>query len=234
MKKLITKTTIITLGLFTLSGCLAPIENVVRYTPPTSQTVSNDKSGIPLKVQYSLGGDSTTFRTIYYHIFNGKNNKLLLSDAKKGKMNLEDTLGVTNLRILGTIGDKIVFSWRNGGGNADSYLSVYDFSEKRTYHILKNDEKFSILQNGNSYVIKDISNNRFISLNNLKEVKINEANYKVLPLRRYYTGLNNRGRTGKLKTVFTPDKLNWLISSPVEAYGKLDKLMFGDYPITRR
>ena len=234
MKNLITKTTIITLGLFTLSGCLAPIENVVRYTPPTAQTVSSAKSGTPLKVQYSLGGDATTFRTIYYHIFNANNNSLLLSDARKGKMNLEDTFGATNLTILGTIGDKVVFAWRNGGGDADAYLSVYDFSENHTYHLLEKNEKFSILKNGNSYVVKNISKNKFISLNDIKEVEINESSYQPLSARRYYTGLDNKGRDGKLQTVFKPDEITFVIASAANSYGKLDKLMFGEYPLTRR
>lgn len=214
-------------------GCVAPIENVVRYTPPTANVVSSEKSGIPLQVQYHLTGDNTTFRTIYWHIFNKDNGELLVSDSVGGKRNLQNAFGVAQSNILGTIGDRVVFVWRNGGGDADAYLALHDFSENRTYNIVGPKEKFSILQKGDSYVVKNFAKKNYISLNNLKEVKLDESGYKALSMRYYYTGLDNRGRVGKLKSVFTPSKAYFYVSTPADSYGKLDKLMFGEYPLKR-
>jgi len=233
MEKYIIKSTLLTIALLSIIGCVSPVENVVCYTPPTSSMVSSEKSGIPLKVQYNLTGDATVFRTIYWHIFNKNSGELLVSDSVGGKKNLQNAFGVAQSNILGTIGDKVVFVWRNGGGDADAYLAVHDFSEHHTYNIVGPKEKFSILQKGDSYVVKNLTKGNYISLNNLKEVKLDERGYNALSMRYYYTGLDNRGRVGKLKSVFTPSRAYFYVSTPADSFGKLDKLMFSEYPLEK-
>jgi len=233
MKKTFIKSSLLTLASLSIIGCAPVIENVVRYTPPTGGVVSSEKSGVPLQVQYHLTGDSTTFRTTYWHIFNKSNGELLVSDSVGGKKNLQNAFGVDRTNILGTIGDKVVFVWRNGGGDADAYLAVYDFSEKRTYNIVGPKEKFSILNRGDSYVVKNISRGKFVSLNDIKEVNINEADYNVLGIRYFYTGLDNRGRIGKMQRAFTPSKAYFYVSSSANSFGRLDGLMFGENMLKR-
>ena len=223
-KKLLLRT-LLAVSPLIIMGCAPAIENVKVYTPTSTNVVSNDVSGMPLKIEYSLSKDPTEFRTIFYRISNAKTNETLLQSYGRGKRNLDNTLNVTNMVILGSLGDKLIFAWKNGGGFSDAYLSVYDFSEKRTYHIVGPKEKFSIYKKGNSYVVKNLTKHNYISLNNLKKVNIDESKYELLTLGYYYTGLDNRGRFGKRKSVFTPEKAKFYISSAADSFGRLDKLM---------
>lgn len=217
-------------GMFLFSGCVKSVE-VKKYNPPKTSSASSNVNGIPLKVKYDLSGDSTTLRGIYYHIYNANTNKLIASEWYPGKLDMKKIFKVTqNICILGTIGDKVVFTWKNGGGHADTFLSVYDFSENRTYHLLGNDEKFSILAKGNSYVL--VSTNKAISLNSLKEISnTSVAGYQKLSLEYFYDGAVNRNNFGKRYTVFTPHEAYFYIKSAANTLGRLDKLMFGKYPI---
>lgn len=206
------------------TGCVQSVP-APKYTPPKSKTASSSISGKPLRISYDLWGDSTTTRFVYYHIYSG--GKLAASGWLPGKKDIKNVFGTTqNIRILGTIGDKVVFVWSNGPGFSERLLSVYDFSENRTYHLLGNDEKFSILKRGNSYVL--MTENKAISLNNIREIpKSSVRGYKKLSLGYYYSGLDNRGRVGKRYTEFTPDEADTYLRSGPDNFGKLEKLMFG-------
>jgi len=221
-------TTLLAISPIITTGCAPVIENVVPYKPASSNIVSSDVSGTPIEIGYRLSGDPTVFRTIYYTIVKKNTNQILLSSYARGKSNISKALNITFPVILGSIGDKLIFVWKNGGGFADAYLSVYDFSEKRTYHIVGPKEKFSIYKKGKSYVVKNLTTHSYVSLNDLKKVNINESNYELLTLGYYYTGLDNRGRFGKRKSVFTPSKAKFYISSAANSFGRLDKLMIGD------
>jgi hypothetical protein len=221
-------TTLLAVSPIISTGCAPAIENIVRYTPTSTNVVSSDVSGISIGIDYRLSRDASVFRTIFYDISNKNTNKILLSSYVRGKTNLAKALNITNPGVLGSIGDKLVFVWKNGGGYADAYLSVYDFSEKRTYHIVGPKEKFSIYKNGNSYVVKNLTTHSYVSLNDLKKVKIDESRYELLTLGYYYSGLDNRGRFGKRQSVFTPSKADFYISSAANSFGRLDALMIGD------
>ena len=221
-------TTLLAVSPLIIMGCAPAIANVKVHTPTTTNVVSNDVSGMPLKIDYTLSNDPTVFRTIFYRISNQKTNETLLQSYGRGKLNLAKALNVTNIGMLGSIGDKLIFAWTNGGGFADAYLSVYDFSEKRTYHIVGPKEKFSIYKKGNSYVVKNLTKHNYVSLNDLKKVNIDESKYELLTLGYYYSGLDNRGRIGKRQRVLTPSKAKFYVTSAADSFGRLDKLMIGD------
>ncbi len=213
------------------TGCIQSVP-APKYTLPKSKTASSSISGKPLRITYDLWGDSTTTRSVYYHIYSG--GKLSASTWLPGKKSIENVFKTTErISILGTIGDKVVFVWANGAGFSERLLSVYDFSENRTYHLLGNDEKFSILRRGNSYVL--MTKNKAISLNSIREIpKSSVHGYQKLSLGYFYSGLDNRGRVGKRYTEFTPDEADTYIGSAPNNFGKLDKLMFGSSRYMRR
>ncbi|MEA3223439.1 MAG: hypothetical protein U9P49_09800, partial [Thermodesulfobacteriota bacterium] len=215
------------------TGCVKPIE-VKKYTPPKTKSASSSVNGIPLRIKYDLSGDSTTLRWVYNHIYNANTNELLATAWLPGKKDIKNVFKTTqNIHIMGTIGDKVVFVWKNGGGTADVFLSVYDFSEDKTYHLLGNDEKFTILQKGNSYVLA--ANNKAISLNTLKEIVGGDARgYKTLSLSYFSDGVNDRINHKNRRTVLTPDKAYFYIGSAANATGRLDNLMFGQYRVLQK
>jgi len=213
-------------GIIMFTGCVSSVP-VNMYTPPKANTPSSAISGNHLRIKYDLDGTAATTRGIYYHIYDTRNNKLLASTWLPGKKAIEHVFGTTqNISILGMLGDKVVFVWKNGAGFADAYLSVYDFSDKRTYNLLQNNEKFSILQRGNSYVVT--TQNKAISLNSLKEVRKKSLNgYRKLSLKYNTGGLDSRHTVSRTHTEFTPDEAYFYIKTEANTYGKLTNLMFG-------
>ncbi len=206
-----------------LVGCIQG-KTASVYSPAKAKAPSSEVSGTTLTIKYDIDNEDR----IYYYIYDAAGNKII-SDWLM-HLDMETVMDMTERSvILGTIGDKVVVAWANGAGpNVPSLLSVHDFSEKKTYHLIQ-DEPFSILKKGNSYVVE--TKNKAISLNSGKEVsKKSLVGYHKLSLGRAYSALNgNAYREGTRKTSFTPiDAYDRINSFPENRRNKtLNPLMFG-------
>ena len=230
------KICLVILGTLMLVGCGVQSVDVKKYNPPKASATSAI-TGAPLRIKYSVGSASGTMS---YHLYDS-NNRLLGSTSAFDKK-LYPLLKVGGrVRFLGTLGDKVIFVFQNS--LSEFYLSVYDHSENKTYHLLGVDEKFSILKSGNSYVIKNITKNKYISVNNLKEVNINESSYRPVIQRWFGHDIKRYSHILVHKyTVLTPKKAwNNIKTADEKEFrlgngnydNKAEPLMISTYPLQK-
>jgi hypothetical protein len=214
-------------GMIMLVGCGSV--PTPKYNAPKSNVASSAITGNSLKIKYIITDDKdpNTYNYHEYFIFSGSSAQpLVTTHSYRRKFTTFDELfkvDPKNLFIYGTLGDKVVFTFSNGvsGGNP---LAVYDFSDRKTYFLTDGNEKYMFLKKGTSYVVKLFKENKYMALNNLKEVKINESQYRALEMdfvtsgRRYF------------KTKPTSIMTTYVVGSFVgvrEKVGKLPALLFG-------
>ena len=214
-------------GMIILVGCgSVPIP---KYNAPKSNTASSAITGTPLRVKYSYTG---VIGTDKYYLYNGNSNAAFATTdhwnpRNKGMVAMNTLFGIdtANSRyIFGTIGDKVVFVFNNGIGGAN-VLAVYDHSERKTYFLTDNNQKYKFLKKGTSYVVKLLSDNKYISLNNLREVNINPSEYTTLSVKFTTDKLNGRV-VDNTKTIMDGNVKGRFMSTIVDT-GKLPPFIFG-------
>lgn len=214
-------------GIIMLVGCgSVPIS---KYNAPKSNTASSAITGTPLHVKYSYAG---VLGTDKYYLYNGNSSTAFATTdhwnpRNKGMVAMNTLFGIdtaNSVKIFGTIGDKVVFVFNNGlsGG---SPLAVYDHSERKTYFLTDGNQKYTFLKKGTSYVVKLLSDNKYISLNNLREVNINPSEYTTLSIRFTTDKLNGRV-VDDTQTIIGPYVAGRFMSTVVDT-GKLPPLIFG-------
>ena len=184
-------------GIIILVGCKGPAP---KYNPPKAKTVSSAITGTPIKVKYSIDTDynEATYDYHEYYLFLGNSKTAFATTDINNRRNRNIELlwklfdiNTPQVYLYGTLGDKIVFTFHNGFSGG-SPLAVYDHSERKTYYLTDGDEEYMFFKKGTSYVVKLLKQKKYIALNNLKEVKIDESQYTVLKMdfvtsgRRFY------------------------------------------------
>lgn len=186
MKRKLVALSAIMVGFFALTGCGSVPVNI--YNAPKSNQASSEISGKPLIISYFM---DTQYNTPIYAIYEKGNSIPIATHVRRySNVPMMHELFKTSggqIYFYGTIGDKAVFTFSNGLSSG-SPLAVYDHSERKTYFLTDGNEEYMFFQRGSSYVVKLLKQNKYISLNNLREVKINEAQYSVVKLKLVTTG----------------------------------------------
>lgn len=219
-------------GFIMMTGCSNSVPTP-QYNAPKSSTASSAITGQTLTVKYNIqrDGKKYTWDPHSYFIYGSNSNKPLATSYNYGNGIpwLHERMGLPGLVfIYGTIGDKVVMTFSNGVGGGNP-LAVYDFSEGKTYFLTQGKEKYSFYKKGTSYVVKILDTNKYISLNNLKEVKINESSYSIMPV--YLSQFSDHTN---LKRQHKHTQMGDLTVIRFVAYrdnfGSLPKFLFGPQP----
>lgn len=200
-----------------------------KFNAPKSNTASSAVTGTPIHLKYSVErtqhGGSRWGELNYYLFSAGSRTAFATTDVNNRRnRNVKLTWKLFDINsaiqyYYGTLGDKAVFTFSNGlsGG---SPLAVYDHSDRKVYYLTSGDEEYMFLKKGTSYVVKLMKQNKYIALNDLKEVKINESQYRALSVKF----IDAKGRVSS-RTIM-PTYVVGLFTTMKDLY-RMPNLLFG-------